>query len=335
MDGALHIIPQWIQAKRMINLDAECEGVLWAGCAGGNTAGIKLPLNIAAFTGEHILIEVGGLTGGHSGIDINKQRANAILLLGRTLQMLSKKWELRIVHVESPGPVNAIPSKAVAELVIDSRWEPIQEELSRIEETFRREYRVTEPRLFVSAAARNRLAEYLAMDEETTKRVVCLLSCAPNGIQEMSADIPDLPKTSLNFGQVQIRGGVLEGKFCNRSNVSSQLDMLNDRLAAIAENLGGCAVFSVGHAAWEYVPESDLRQRLERVYQRLMGEKPRVAVTHGGAECGVLLEKIPGMDCVAIGPDMKDVHTPKETLNVGSTVRTWNFLLEILKDMKE
>ena len=94
-------------------------------------------------------------------------------------------------------------------------------------------------------------------------------------------------------------------------------------------------MISTGHAAWEYAPESALRQRIERVYQHMTGEKPHIAVTHGGTECGVLLEKISGMDCVAIGPDMTDVHTPKETLDVGSTMRTWNFLLEILKDLRE
>ena len=249
--------------------------------------------------------------------------------------MLNKKGDLHVVRAESPGPVNAIPSKAFAEIVTDCRWEIIRDEISRIEAIFRREYRVTEPGLYVRATARRGLSVYSAMDDETTRRAVCLLACAPNGIQEMSAEIPNLPQTSLNFGQVQVKEGVLEGSFCNRSNVSSQLEMLNDRLAAIAENLGGSVILSTGHAAWEYAPESALRQRIERVYQHMTGEKPHIAVTHGGTECGVLLEKISGMDCVAIGPDMTDVHTPKETLDVGSTMRTWNFLLEILKDLRE
>ena len=334
MDGALNIHPEWIQARRMINLDAECEGVLWAGCAGGNTAVIQLPVTIARHTGELVHMEIGGLTGGHAGIDIDKNRANAIHLLGRALQMLGKTGALHLIQAESPGPVNAIASKSSAKIVMDCDPETIQKEVAHIEEIFRREYRITEPGLFVTAAVQGRRSEYPTMDKVSTDRAVCLLACAPNGVQAMSADIPNLPQTSLNFGQLQVNGGVLEGKFCNRSNVSSQLEMLNDNLTAIASLLGGHISFSAGHAAWEYASESALRQRLEHVYRRMTGRAPRVAITHGGAECGVLLEKIPDMDCVAIGPDIHDVHTPKETLDVNSTANTWEFLLETLRDMQ-
>lgn len=335
MTGALNVQPEWLRAKRMINLDAEKEGVLWAGCSGGNTALISLQGSMARHTGESFRIEIGGLAGGHSGIDILKHRANAILLLGRTLQALQEKGDLRLLQVESPGPSNAIPSKAEAKILIASEASAVSEAVSHIQEVFRQEYGAAEPNLYVRAELRGRRAEYPTLDRQSTDSVIYLLTSAPNGVQAMSEDFPDMPLISLNFGQLVLEGKTLEARFCLRSNAAYGLEMLSQRLTAITEQLGGKISFSTEHAAWEYARESPLRKLLECVYQRVTGKAPSVKVTHGGAECGVLLEKIPGMDCVSIGPDMQGVHTPNETLDVGSTERIWRFLQETLKDMKE
>ncbi len=335
MDGALNVHPEWLRAKRMINLDAEKEGVLWAGCSGGNTALITLQGSMARHTGESVRIEIGGLAGGHSGIDILKHRANAILLLGRTLQALQERGDLRLLQAGSPGPSNAIPSKAEAKILIASEASAVSEEVSRIQEVFRQEYGAAEPNLYVRAEFQGRRAEYPALDRQSTDRAIDLLTSAPNGVQAMSEDFPDMPLISLNFGQLMLDGKTLEAGFCLRSNAAYGVEILSQRLTAITEQLGGRISFSTGHAAWEYTRESPLRKLLACVYQRVAGKAPSVKVTHGGAECGVLLEKIPGMDCVSIGPDMQGVHTPNETLDAGSTERTWRFLQEILKDMKE
>ena len=135
-----------------------------------------------------------------------------------------------------------------------------------------------------------------------------------------------MPLISLNFGQLMLDGKTLEAGFCLRSNAAYGVEILSQRLTAITEQLGGRISFSTGHAAWEYTRESPLRKLLACVYQRVAGKAPSVKVTHGGAECGVLLEKIPGMDCVSIGPDMQGVHTPNETLDAGSTEQSYRRL---------
>ena len=329
MAGAMGLDPAWITARRMINLDAECDDTLWVGCAGGNTAVIRLPVVRTHCGGGRVRLSVSGLAGGHSGVDIDKGRANAILLLGRALQLLGRKRSLRLIHAESRGAVNAIPSSAWAELRMDGAHHELARAGEELQALFRREYAAAEPGLHLTLAPSEEESGEAPMDEASTSRAICLLTCSPNGVQERFPEL-DTPQTSLNLGEAWSDTDSLTCRYCIRSHLDSQTAMLNDRLAALAGCLGAEFSCSTGHPAWEYRRESPLCQCAGQVYQELFGASPRVAVTHGGAECGVLAAKIPDMDCIAIGPTIRDVHTPQETLYVESVARAWRFLTALL-----
>ena len=169
------------------------------------------------------------------------------------------------------------------------------------------------------------------MDQASTEKAVCMLTCLPNGIQAMSMDIPGLVQTSLNLGILTTSQQELTATFCVRSSVGSQKTMLHRRLCALMGQLGGTVSISGDHPAWEYRKDSPLRERMVEVYREQYGREPKIEAIHAGLECGVLSEKLPGLDCVSAGPNLLDIHTPRERMEIASVQRVWRFLLEVLK----
>jgi dipeptidase D len=173
-----------------------------------------------------------------------------------------------------------------------------------------------------------------ALDEETTRRVLFLLACAPNGVQVMSPDIPDLVQTSLNLGTLSVNTEAVDLGFCLRSSVDTQTQMLVDRLMQLSLVVDGSLEVSGQYPGWPYRPDSPLRELMTQVYVEQFGKEPKVKAIHAGAECGVFAGKIPGLDCLCISPDMTGLHTYHEKLYIASTQRIWNLLTETLKRMK-
>ena len=172
------------------------------------------------------------------------------------------------------------------------------------------------------------------MDEESTRRVLCLLTCAPNGIQTMSADIEGLVQTSLNLGILTTDGDNVTASFSVRSSVESQKKMLVDRLRCLMRQLGGSVSCRGDYPGWAYRQESPLRELMSEVFTAQYGHPPVIEAIHAGLECGLFSGKIPGLDCISIGPDLTDIHTFREKLHIASTARTWALLTEVLKRMK-
>lgn len=169
------------------------------------------------------------------------------------------------------------------------------------------------------------------MDAASTERAITLLLCAPNGVVEMSMDVPDLVQTSLNLGRLTSDEASLRASFMIRSSINSQKNAVASRLARLAEALGGQTELDSDYSAWPYRPESPLRDRVAEVFYEQYGEKPRIAALHAGLECGILSGKLPELDCISLGPDLTDIHTPRERLYIASTERTWRLLLGTLK----
>ena len=169
------------------------------------------------------------------------------------------------------------------------------------------------------------------MDAASTERAITLLLCAPNGVVEMSMDVPDLVQTSLNLGRLTSDEASLRASFMIRSSINSQKNAVASRLARLAEALGGQTELDSDYSAWPYRPESPLRDRVAEVFYEQYGEKPRIAALHAGLECGILSGKLPELDCISLGPDLTDIHTPRERLHIASTERTWRLLLGTLK----
>ena len=289
-----------------------------------------LPLTRAPYEGTALNITVGGLAGGHSGIEIDKGLGNSSMLMGRVLYAAAQKAELRLADVAGGLKDNAIPRETVATLVTADA-EAVKAVCREMDETLKNEYRVTDPGVFVSVTEG---AASISMDAETTERVLCFLTCLPNGIQTMSADIPGLVQTSLNLGILNTTENELHSASCVRSSVDSQKQMLVDRIRCLAEMLGGTIEVVGDYAGWAYQQDSPLRDLLVKVFTEQNGYEPKIEAVHAGLECGVFISKMLGLDCVSMGPDLSEIHTCRERLHIASTQRLWALVVETLKRMK-
>lgn len=329
MLGAVAIDMSDVSAKKMINIDSEDEGVFTVSCAGGNIAKCELPLNYEAFDGEYYSIEISGLKGGHSGIKIDKGRANSNVLMGRVLYELKKACNIRIASISGGDKDNAIPAKTVAIIAADSPY--ALEVCCDMEKILSDEYKTTDPNLRMIMEKTDAMP---TLDKASTDKLITMLQCMPNGIYAMSADIPGLVQTSLNMGVVKIMDGKFISTFCVRSSVSSQKTMIVNKLSDLMETLGGTIEISGDYPAWEYKKESDLRDLFVEVFTEQYGHEPKIEAIHAGVECGLFAGKIEGLDCISIGPELRDIHTPRESMSISSVERTWKLILEVLKRMK-
>lgn len=328
MLGAVELDMSPLKGRKLINIDSEEEGVFTVSCAGGNLTQCCLPLQRTPFSGSALKVTVGGLLGGHSGGEIDKGRANANMLLGRLLYAAQERLELRLVTAEGGRKDNAIPQEAHA-LLLTADADSVRAVAKNMEAAFRHEYRTTDPNVFVQVE--NAVTERIPMDEACTFKVINMLTCLPNGIQAMSADISGLVLTSLNLGVLATEEDELLASFCLRSSVATQKQMLVDRLACQMRLLGGSVCVFGDYPSWEYKPESALRDLMANVFREQYGRDPEISAIHAGLECGMFTGKLPDLDCVSIGPDMAEVHTYRESMSISSVRRVWSFLTEVLR----
>lgn len=331
MEGATALDVTPLQGRMLLNLDSEEEGVFTVSCAGGSRTVCSLPVAREVFAGDVLRVSVSGLNGGHSGAEIHKGLTNADVLLGRLLRAMAGAAELRLVSAEGGLKDNAIPVSAEA-VVATKDAAAAKAAALRLAEQLKNEYRTVDAGLTVAVEAAE--TKLLPMDTDSTRRALCLLACAPNGVQEMSRDIEGLVQTSLNLGVLTTEETTMTAVFCVRSSVASQKEMLNDRLCCLIEQLGGSISVHGDYPAWEYRHDSRLRKKMEEVFRARYGYAPRVEALHAGLECGILCGKLEGLDCVSIGPDLLDIHTPRERMSIASVQRVWRFVLEVLKELK-
>ena len=330
MLGADAIDLSMLKSRTLINLDSEDEGIFTVSCAGGATATISLPADRRAVYGPCIRLSVEGLQGGHSGAEIHKNRANANKVMGEFMSRIQKLMPLCLTSFTGGSKDNAIPRSCQATMVAMGinleRINPIAEELQA---EIREKY--DEPEVVIQAFDVDALGGNSLSTEDTSK-VIGLLCAAPNGIQAMSEDMPGLVQTSLNLGIAKL-GSSFSITFSVRSSVNDEKQTLLKQLEDMAALFGGSYSQMGAYPAWEYKKDSTLRDTMVRIYSEMFGAEPQVLAIHAGLECGLLGEKLPGLDCVSIGPQMYDIHTSRERLDIASTERTWNFLLEILKNL--
>lgn len=331
MLGAAALDASPLRGRQLINLDSEEEGVFTVSCAGGSLTRCALPVRRELFPGAALRLRVSGLAGGHSGTEIHRGRANADLLLGRLLRAMSAVTELRLVSADGGLKDNAIPVAAEAVVAV-SDADRAKDAAAALAAALEGEYRTTDPVLSVEILPAE-TAE-TPMDAASTRRALCLLACAPNGVQEMSHDIPGLVQTSLNLGILETTETELSAAFCVRSSVASQKELLHDRLRCLTEQLGGTVDITGDYPAWEYRRDSVLRERMVEAFREQYGRAPRIEAIHAGVECGLLCGKLPGLDCVSIGPDLTEIHTPRERMSISSVQRVWAFVLEVLRRSK-
>ena len=330
MEGAVGLDVSPLTGKLLLNLDSESEGVFTVSCAGGNRTHCVIPVRRESFTGVYMTITVEGLIGGHSGVEIHTGRANAAVTLGRVLYCAAQTAPVRLVSVSGGLKDNAIPVSAAA-VICTADPAAVQEACRKMSETLKNEYAVTDPGVCLRVCDGG---EGVPMDGDSTDRALCLLTLCPNGVQVMSADMPGLVQTSLNLGILTTRQDGVEASFCVRSSVESQKEQLVDRLRCLTERLGGSVSVSGDYPGWQYRQHSPLRDLLVEVYREQYGAEPVVEAIHAGVECGLFCGKIPGLDCVSIGPQMEEIHTCREKLHIASTERVWRMVREVLRRMK-
>ena len=328
MLGAAVIDLSELKGRTLVNVDSEEEGVFTVSCAGGATATINLPVERRAVYGPCIRLVVDGLQGGHSGVEIHMNRANANKVMGEFMSRIQNLMPLCLTSYTGGSKDNAITRSAQANLVaMGTNLERINGIAEALQAEIREQY--NEPEATVQAFDVDALGGN-ALTTEATAKVIGLLCAAPNGVQAWSKDIEGLVQTSLNMGIAKL-GDTMRITFSVRSSVNNEKVELLGQLEKLAAFYG--AEYSVmgEYPAWEYKADSKLRDTMVKLYVDMFGKEPEVVAIHAGLECGLLSEKLPGLDCVSIGPQMYDIHTSREKLEIASVERTWNFLLEILK----
>ena len=330
MLGADVIDLSMLKGKTLINLDSEDEGIFTVSCAGGATATISLPAERRAVYGPCIRLAVDGLQGGHSGAEIHKNRANANKVMGEFMNRIQNLMPLCLTSLSGGSKDNAIPRSCQATMVaMGIHLDRINAIAEQLQTEIREQY--DEPEATVQAFDVDALGGN-SLTTEATARVIALLCAAPNGVQAMSEDMPDLVQTSLNLGIAKL-GDRFTATFSVRSSINAEKEELLEKLKTLAEFHEGTYSQMGEYPAWEFKKDSVLRDTMVRIYKEMFEKEPQVLAIHAGLECGLLGEKIPGLDCVSIGPQMHDIHTSRERLEIASTERTWKFLLEVLKEL--
>ncbi len=334
MEGAAGLDTSDINAGYMLNLDTEDEGEFVVSSAGGLNAVMSVPVKYRKLSGEEYKIIISGLKGGHSGTEIDGYHANAIIIMGRLLHFLrSKGVDFNISNLDGGLMNNAIPRDAECSLILtDGDRDSFEGLINEFESTIKNEYRANENNIMIYPDYKGK-AEREVLRKKHEERVIFLMNTVPDGVQRMSQEeaTRGLVETSLNNGIMRLSEKDFYLNASVRSSISSAKQALSDKLRYLTETIGGTYEANGDYPAWEFNDDSYLLKKCIEVFKKQYGREPKVVGIHAGIECGLFYEKMPGLDIISIGPDMKGVHTPQEKLYIGSVKRTWEFLKGILE----
>ena len=326
--GAAALSGEWLTGNRMINLDSEDEGIFTAGCAGGSRLQIDFPLSLKVNGQPAYRISLQGLTGGHSGIEIHKDRLNANVVLAKILYRLQNSGRLLLSEFSGGALDNAIAKEASC--VVVTSYD--KEQLEALLVTEKEKCKTDEDCQF-SFTVTTCQPPANVWDEKTTQSILAFLWNAPYGVQSMCEDLPDVVETSLNLGITKSDEAHFTAVYSLRSSVEANLTALALKVSMLAKEQGGIAVEGSRYPAWEYRSHSALRNTMEQVFEKIYRKKPVTEVIHAGLECGAFGQKIKNLDAVSIGPNMVDVHTPLERVWVDSVERVYHYLCELLNHL--
>ncbi len=328
--GAGAVDASMLKGKMLVNLDSEEEGIFTVSCAGGMRCDCTVPVKREAVP-EYICyqIEVSGLKGGHSGAEINKGRGNASKLLARFIYSALRRMDLRLGDFVGGDFDNVIPKASKAVVFVEPEKVDVFEQMAEeFNGTVRKELEATDGGFTLTVSMIQ--SDDMPADSESTERAITAIYATPNGIQRMSPDIKDFVQTSLNLGVLRTSANFVSFSFSIRSSSASEKNEVFSRVEAIVAACGGNSSKRGEYPAWEYKADSVLRDICLRAYRRTYGGEARVEGIHAGLECGIFAEKIEGLDAISFGPDLRDIHSVRERLNVKSTERMYKLVCEIL-----
>lgn len=331
--GANKLQPGFIAGKVLLNLDSEEEGTFIVGCAGGQTTRIVLPLTFETLASKQAFrLEVSGLLGGHSGVDIHKHRASANQLLGRALAHLQKITPLRLVSMKGGTAHNAIARGAEAVIAFDpEQRERVEQGLQNFQAVLQSEYAASDPDITLTLSPVS--AEQAASPADSA-RAIQLLIALPHGVTQLSASVPGFVETSNNLATVEIAESALRVVSSQRSTVMSRLAELTERIRAIGSLAGAGVTSSEAYSGWQPNRDSQLVRRSVEIYTQTFGATPKVEMIHAGLECGVIGGIFGGMDMISLGATIQNPHSPSERLHIPSVGRVWQYLTAFMESYR-
>ncbi len=334
MGGANAIDLASLKGRKLLNIDSDVEGILTTGCAGGYRFETTIPVTRVKKSGTLVEIKVHGLLGGHSGAEIHKQRGNAHKMMGRLLNLISLEVPVSLVSVCGGAKDNVIAMESTAKLIADAKdAAKICEMAEEMRKTWEYEFMGDEPTFKVdTAVTENETAD--VCDEDSTGRVISYITICPNGVQGFARKLENLVETSLNLGVIVTEDACVKCCSLVRSSVESHKQRLKEELGQCAKLVNAQTEVINEYPAWQYNPDSEIRQVMESTYKEMFGKDPVVSAVHAGLECGLFLGKRPDLDCVSFGPTMHDIHSFNERIDIASTERMWNYLKAVLAKLK-
>ena len=334
LTGATKIESGFLKGKKFLNLDSEDEGAFTIGCAGGADSEITLSLNRKKSKGgEPYRLKIFGLRGGHSGIDIDQGRGNAIKLLARTLWQAMKEFQFGLVRMEGGNKRNAIAREAWADLLVDpAQSQGLSSFFQKAFDKIRFEYKAVEKDTNFSFEKADKEKED-PLTPESQKALINLIFTLPHGVIAMHPEMEDLVETSSNLAIVNTHKDKAQIICSSRSSVASALEAVRNSIAASSELVGAKVAQPEGYPGWTPNLQSPLLKTLKEVYQEMFQKEPEVGAVHAGLECGIIGVKFPGMDMISFGPTIEHPHSPEERVHAGSVEKFWEFLTGLLADL--
>lgn len=328
MTGALGLKPGQLTGQILLNLDTEEDDEIDIGCAGGIDVTVSQNYPTEAPKGQILRIEVKGLQGGHSGMDIHKGFGNANIILGRILYKALENQNVQLISIDGGSLRNAIPREAVALISVRNANEFIETVTGGIKKEILEEFASIEAGLQINIE--NSTSSEESLSEEDSKKIVLVLKSLHNGVYRMSPDVPDLVESSNNVARVELKNGGLKILNLSRSSVDSSKDSVAEQLKSVSELTGMNVEFSGSYPGWKPKPGSEIVQLMEKIYTEKFAEKPHVVACHAGLECGIIGANYPEMEMVSYGPTIRGAHSPDEKANISSTQKFWAFTKDIL-----
>ncbi|MBQ0016944.1 MAG: beta-Ala-His dipeptidase, partial [Bacteroidales bacterium] len=337
MTGAFGLKGNVLKGDYLLNLDSETEGELYVGCAGGIDATLNMPYATEPVPADYCAMRlvIGGLQGGHSGMEINTGRANANKLMFRMLRWVAD-CGIRLAYVDGGSLRNAIPRDAQAVFVMPkAHKECIIAEFDKVAGWIKKEIATVEPDFFAKYQDAELPKEVIC--DADTQKIIRLVMVAPNGVQSMSQDVEDLVETSLNMARTitDTDSKVFTIMGLLRSSVDTAKEALGEQIVCLAEMVGGTCELTGAYPGWRPNMESGLLKTMRDTYQKLYGKEPKVMAIHAGLECGLLGGVYPNMEMISFGPTLNYPHSPDERANIESVKKFYNFLQAALEAVPE
>ncbi|MBO6186251.1 MAG: aminoacyl-histidine dipeptidase [Chryseobacterium sp.] len=331
MTGALGLKPGQLTGQILLNLDTEEDDEIDIGCAGGIDVTVSQNYATEASNGQIVRIEVKGLQGGHSGMDIHKGFGNANIIMSRILYKALENQNVQLISIDGGSLRNAIPRESVALISVRNAAEFIENVTNGIKKEILEEFASVEAHLQINIENATSAEKALSVDD--SKKIILVLKSLHNGVYRMSPDVQDLVESSNNVARVELKEGGLKILNLSRSSVDSSKDSVAEQLKSVSELAGMNVEFSGSYPGWKPKPGSEIVQVLEKIYTEKFAEKPHVVACHAGLECGIIGANYPEMEMVSYGPTIRGAHSPDEKANISSTQKFWSFTKDILANI--